>query len=302
MGFRFRSRVRLLPGVAINLSKSGASLSLGGRGATVNFGPRGTRTTVGIPGTGISYSKTYSSGRRAPIERAAWRQFAQTRQQAEQMISRYMQTFPPKIEYLIAGVGPAEGARLQQSLDTALKTVEKIRRNLDALQNGNVRRLPAGMAEIARDMECLQDGLPLMEAEVHRLAGVFGEDFDLDAAIAARKAGTIVAAPVKHNAPMQAAPHLAAEKRSIVERRAGGGVIGWAFVLIVIGLLGAALFHALQAAPAQTSERTDMPAPTSASLTTWSDWTKDRALIITPAPAIQNALADPTLSLVPLGK
>jgi hypothetical protein len=56
MGFRFSRRIRILPGVWLNLSKSGVSTSNGGRGAWSTFGKRGTRTTVGIPGTGISYT------------------------------------------------------------------------------------------------------------------------------------------------------------------------------------------------------------------------------------------------------
>jgi len=58
MGFRFRRRIRLLPGVRINLSKSGVSTSIGGRGAWLTFGRRGTRATVGLPGTGLSYTTT----------------------------------------------------------------------------------------------------------------------------------------------------------------------------------------------------------------------------------------------------
>jgi hypothetical protein len=56
MGFRFRRRVKVLPGVHLNFSKSGISASVGRPGATINFGSKGTRTTVGIPGTGLSYS------------------------------------------------------------------------------------------------------------------------------------------------------------------------------------------------------------------------------------------------------
>jgi hypothetical protein len=56
MGFRFRRQVRLLPGVRLNLSKSGASVSLGGRGFHYTVGPKGTRTTVGLPGTGLSWT------------------------------------------------------------------------------------------------------------------------------------------------------------------------------------------------------------------------------------------------------
>ncbi len=73
MGFRFQRRVRLLPGVRINLSKSGVSTSIGGRGAWLTFGRRGTRATVGLPGTGLSYTTTARRGRAgaAPAEPAA---------------------------------------------------------------------------------------------------------------------------------------------------------------------------------------------------------------------------------------
>lgn len=56
MGLRFQKRIRILPGVSINLSKSGVSTSLGGHGATVNMGTSGRKmVTFGIPGTGFSY-------------------------------------------------------------------------------------------------------------------------------------------------------------------------------------------------------------------------------------------------------
>lgn len=56
MGFRFYRRVRLCPGVSINVSRGGPSLSLGVRGAHVTFGRRGVTRTVGIPGTGLFYT------------------------------------------------------------------------------------------------------------------------------------------------------------------------------------------------------------------------------------------------------
>ena len=55
MGFRFQKRISILPGVRINLSKSGASASLGPRGADVNIGRDGVTANAGIPGTGLSY-------------------------------------------------------------------------------------------------------------------------------------------------------------------------------------------------------------------------------------------------------
>ncbi|GAB4349777.1 MAG: hypothetical protein Kow0099_33010 [Candidatus Abyssubacteria bacterium] len=63
MAFRFWRRVKIAPGVTLNLSKSGGSLSFGPRGAKVTVGPRGPRVTAGIPGTGLFYTKTVSSGK-----------------------------------------------------------------------------------------------------------------------------------------------------------------------------------------------------------------------------------------------
>jgi hypothetical protein len=54
-GVRFQKRVSVLPGVKINLSKSGASTSIGGKGASVNLGLNKRMINLGIPGTGLSY-------------------------------------------------------------------------------------------------------------------------------------------------------------------------------------------------------------------------------------------------------
>jgi len=56
MGLRFQRRIRVLPGVRINLSTSGVSTSVGRRGAWLTIGRRGTRATVSLPGTGLSYT------------------------------------------------------------------------------------------------------------------------------------------------------------------------------------------------------------------------------------------------------
>ena len=55
-GFRFRQRIKLLPGVWLNLSKRGISTSIGTKGLTVNLKGDAIRTTVSAPGTGLSYT------------------------------------------------------------------------------------------------------------------------------------------------------------------------------------------------------------------------------------------------------
>ncbi len=66
MGFRFRKSIKIMPGVRVNVSKSGFSTSVGGRGATMNVSKRGVRTTVGIPGSGLSYSTLHGKPKAKP--------------------------------------------------------------------------------------------------------------------------------------------------------------------------------------------------------------------------------------------
>lgn len=63
MGFRFYRRISILPGLRVNLSKSGVSASVGGRGAWLTVGKNSPRATVGLPGTGVSYTTTASGVR-----------------------------------------------------------------------------------------------------------------------------------------------------------------------------------------------------------------------------------------------
>jgi hypothetical protein len=59
MGLRFWRRVRIFPGMRVNLSRSGASLSIGRRGMWYTVGSRGQRATVGLPGTGLFLTERY---------------------------------------------------------------------------------------------------------------------------------------------------------------------------------------------------------------------------------------------------
>lgn len=70
MSFRFWRRIKVAPGVTLNLSKLGGSLSFGPRGSKITVGSRGKRATVGIPGTGLFYTRQISKGA-APGRRSA---------------------------------------------------------------------------------------------------------------------------------------------------------------------------------------------------------------------------------------
>ncbi|WP_439861790.1 DUF4236 domain-containing protein [Pseudomonas sp. MBLB4136] len=55
MAFRFQRRIKIAPGLRLNISKGGVSVSAGPRGASVTAGKRGLFASVGLPGTGLSY-------------------------------------------------------------------------------------------------------------------------------------------------------------------------------------------------------------------------------------------------------
>jgi len=64
MAMKFRKRIKIAPGVNINLSKSGISTTVGPRGASANVGKKGAYLNTGIPGTGI-YDRTKLAGGKA---------------------------------------------------------------------------------------------------------------------------------------------------------------------------------------------------------------------------------------------
>lgn len=75
--FRFHKSLGILPGLRVNLSKSGPSLSVGPVGLRLNVGPQGIRTTAGLPGSGLSV-----------INRKSWRSMRAPRSASGEMIEK----------------------------------------------------------------------------------------------------------------------------------------------------------------------------------------------------------------------
>lgn len=71
MGWRYRKRVKIAPGIHLNFSKSGISTTIGPRGASINIGPKGTYVNTGIPGTGLyNREKISSSSKNVQVHHA----------------------------------------------------------------------------------------------------------------------------------------------------------------------------------------------------------------------------------------
>lgn len=62
MPLRFQRRIRILPGLSLNLNNKSVSASFGQSGARFTVGPNGKRSTVGLPGTGLYYT-SYRKGK-----------------------------------------------------------------------------------------------------------------------------------------------------------------------------------------------------------------------------------------------
>ncbi|WP_342661335.1 hypothetical protein Rruber_05092 (plasmid) [Rhodococcus ruber] len=59
MGFRFSKSIQLVPGVRLNLSRSGVGYSVGGKGMRITQHANGRISrTVSVPGTGLSHQQT----------------------------------------------------------------------------------------------------------------------------------------------------------------------------------------------------------------------------------------------------
>ncbi|MCR8631524.1 DUF4236 domain-containing protein [Paenibacillus radicis (ex Xue et al. 2023)] len=64
MGFGFRKSIKIAPGIRLNMGSKSAGLSFGAKGLRYSVNSRtGSRVTASIPGTGISYTTSGTSGR-----------------------------------------------------------------------------------------------------------------------------------------------------------------------------------------------------------------------------------------------
>ena len=89
MGLRFHKSINICKGVKLNLSKSGVGVSLGTNGARYSLNTSGRRTaTFGIPGTGLSYVKTFSSSKKKKSTSEAKTKREELKKEKEQLAAQ----------------------------------------------------------------------------------------------------------------------------------------------------------------------------------------------------------------------
>lgn len=67
MALRFQKRIKILPGLRLNVSKTGVSWTVGTRGASVTTRDGNLSGNVGLPGTGPSYRKRLDLSKAEPV-------------------------------------------------------------------------------------------------------------------------------------------------------------------------------------------------------------------------------------------
>lgn len=70
MNWRFRKRIKIVPGVHINLSKGPPSVSIGEGPFTINVNKKGVRGTASLRGSGLSINQQVPWENPAP--RKSW--------------------------------------------------------------------------------------------------------------------------------------------------------------------------------------------------------------------------------------
>lgn len=133
---RFQKRIKIAPGVRINISKSGVSTSIGGRGATVNLSSKGVRTTVGIPGSGMSWSKQSGWAGTAGVKPAdelsqhikLLEHFANSFNKLSPQVNKVSARWNKAVESFEGGRGPsvAKFNTLSKRYDSAMTDYKKI--------------------------------------------------------------------------------------------------------------------------------------------------------------------------------
>lgn len=179
MSFRFFRRLRIAPGVTVNLSKSGASLSLGPRGAKYTIGPRGTRTTIGLPGTGMYYTVQHpKKTARKPATRPATSSAPGATPAARPQRGRQPAATPPGPRTVATPAATGAEADLTAGLDalkagehdTALAAFERAASLPDAAWLAGLLRLRSGDGATAgRHLKHVLAHLPELNRHFRRL-------------------------------------------------------------------------------------------------------------------------------------
>lgn len=148
MAFRFQRRIKIIPGLTLNLSKSGLGLSAGVRGARVSVGSRGVHSHMGLPGTGLAYRKQHLSGQDSRVRES--RQTRSAGAMVEDKVTIRVDSHTGQTSFILESSGE----------ELTLATMRKFRADFDAV----LETLLAGELQsrnaLLQSLRILHQGIP----------------------------------------------------------------------------------------------------------------------------------------------
>ena len=128
MVWSFRKRIKVIPGVYINLSKSGISANAGVRGASLTFRPDGVYRNLGIPGTGLySREKLGNYGAESPGQVSGQESFPEELLERQSPSYKYLSADPLEVT--------SEGLKgLQQAVIDANRQREELKSDAETIK------------------------------------------------------------------------------------------------------------------------------------------------------------------------
>ncbi len=164
MGLNYRKKIKIAPGVKLNITKKGvSSVSIGKRGASLNINKHGSQATFGIPGSGVSYKTKRSGAKKKEQARAQ----AQLNQQQTVAIGQNQVTVEQIINNKLHAIGIMNtvGYNYDQSLvrDPFLKKKKReqqqlLEKTIFNMQNEEVnsRQVTLSVEQVLRDYSLIR--------------------------------------------------------------------------------------------------------------------------------------------------
>jgi len=163
MAFRFQRRIKILPGLSLNLSKSGLGLSAGVRGARMSVGSRGIHSHVGIPGTGLAYRQKHTLAQSKRVNQRSHR--AALDSKAEDTVTIQADSQTGLTRYVLHSSGE----------EITLAIVRKLCPNIDSLLESYLTDELQKRNSLLEALRCLHHDIPHPDQHPFEVAMDFDE-------------------------------------------------------------------------------------------------------------------------------
>ena len=189
MAWSFRKRIKVIPGVYLNLSKSGISANAGVRGASLTFRSDGVYRNLGVPGTGLySREKVANYGGASPVQVSGQGSIPQ--KSLEQQAPHYSYLSADPLEVTSEGLKGLQQAVIDanRQREELRSDAETIRKSLSLVRFGSLLSkvclayflVPPLRRQIQAGIKARQDALQELQSSIAASAVSLAVEMDGD--------------------------------------------------------------------------------------------------------------------------